>query len=295
MPMPSSRARIRPGTPSWPRLLAEIPDAPPWLEVAGDDAALRGPCLAMVGTRRSSPRGLAVARGLAMQAALHGWTVISGMALGIDAAAHRGALAGGGKTAAVMATGLDVTYPSQHRELRRAIEGSGCVLTEFEPGTKPLKHHFRQRNRLIAGLASAVLIIEAPVRSGAMITARYAQEYNREVMAVPGPVDSELSRGCHQLLRQGAVLVESWADVAAVLGPGREPPEGQGTLPLPVPGSAAGWILDRLDLEGVRRDDLRLRWPGNEDTWQQGLLALETAGLIRRLPGGRLARSIWSA
>ncbi len=275
-----------------------MPDPPSWLDVSGNCTVLSSPCLALVGTRRATARGLAVARGLALQAVLQGWTVISGLALGIDAAAHEGALAGHGVTVGVMATGLDRTYPDRHRDLRRRMERRGCVLTELPPGTQPLKHHFPRRNRLIAGLARAVLVVEAPLRSGAMITARLALDYDREVMAVPGPVDSDVSRGCHELLRQGATLVESWADVVAVLGtiPGIAAGGSVPTLPAaPAPDSAAAWILARLDLEGIRRDDLRRNWPGSEDCWQEGLLALETAGLIRRLPGGRLARSIWSA
>ncbi len=291
-------ARLRPGTSRWPELLDQIPDPPAWLDVSGHWAVLGAPCLAIVGTRRATARGLAVARGLALQAVLQGWTVISGLALGIDAAAHDGALAGGGITVGVMATGLDRTYPSRHRDLRRRMERRGCVLTEFPAGTRPLKHHFPRRNRLIAGLARAVLVVEAPLRSGAMITARLALDYNREVMAVPGPVDSEVSRGCHELLRQGATLVESWADVAAGLGTasGIDPEGSTPAMPAsPAPDGAAAWILARLDLDGVPRDDLRRDWPGSEDCWQEGLLVLEISGLIRRLPGGRLARSIWSA
>jgi len=272
-----------------------MPDPPARLEASGDLAALAAPCLAIVGTRQATPRGLAVARGLGLQAVLHGWTVVSGFALGIDAAAHAGALDGGGATVAILGTGIDLTYPRRHGGLRRRLEASGCCLTEYPPGTPPLKHHFPRRNRLIAGLVRGVIVVEAPVRSGAMITARLAADFNREVLAVPGPVDLQTNRGCHALLRDGAALVESWEDVAHALGPLAGAGTPGGPYPEPSPGSPAAWILARLDLEGVRRDRLRRDWPGTEDVWQEGLLALETSGLILRLPGGRLARRIWSA
>ena len=196
---------------------------------------------------------------------------------------------------AVMATGIDLTYPRRHGDLRRRLELTGCCLTEHPPGTPPLRHHFPRRNRLIAGLVRGVIVVEAPVRSGAMITARLAADFNREVMAVPGPVDLETSRGCHRLLRDGAALIESWSDVVEALGDAHRESDPARLLSSPPAGSPAGWILDRIDLAGVRRDELRGLWPGTEETWQQGLLALETAGLILRLPGGRLARRLWSA
>ena len=243
-----------------------------------------------------------MARAIAGELAANGWVIVSGLALGIDGEAHRGALAVQGRSVGVMATGSDRMYPAAHRSLRDGLEEKGCSMTEFAPGTPPLKHHFPRRNRLIAGLARGVIVVEAPIKSGAMLTAMLALDYDREVFAVPGPVDLETSRGCHHLLREGAHLLESVADVTAVLGrPDSWPnstadPVGgmKSGVPEPVSGSAACWIMDRLDLEGVSRDRLRERWPGAEESWQEGLLALELAGLIRRLPGGRLARRIWS-
>jgi DNA processing protein len=255
--------------------------------------------VAVVGTRRATVRGLALARGLAAELAARGWLVVSGLALGIDGAAHRGALEAAGRTAAVMATGADLTYPASHRSLRGRIDRGGCCLTEFPPGTPPLRHHFPRRNRLIAGLAQAVVVVEAPRRSGALLTALLGLDYDREIFAVPGPVDLETSRGCHHLLREGAHLLEQADDLERVLGTPERPVGESGRAPGPVngpvPGSAARWILDRLDLEGARRDDLRERWPGDERTWLEGLTALELAGLVRRLPGGRLARRSWNA
>lgn len=277
-------------------------DPPDQIHIQGNPSWLNRPILAIVGTRRTTSRGLAVAKGLALALTLRGWTIVSGMALGIDTAAHEGALQAGGGTIAVMGTGLDLIYPRSNRDLHARIVAVGCVITEYESGVPPLRHHFPQRNRLIAGLARGVIVVEAPLQSGAMHTANVALDYDREVFAVPGPVDLEVSRGCHRLLRDGAHLIESSADVDRVLGI----PDGaasrastateldlfQGALD-PAPHSSARWILDRLDLEGVGRDQLRHRWPGTEDTWLEGLTALELAGLIRRLPGGRIARRVW--
>lgn len=288
---------LKPGDPHWPALWGELAVPPGSVHVTGDPAALGGPAVAIVGTRRATPRGLALSRSLAARLSLQGWTVVSGLAAGIDAAAHEGALQAGGRTVAVMATGIDLTYPWHHRGLRARIEGSGCCVTEFPAGTPPLRYHFPRRNRLIAGLALGVIVVEAPRRSGALDTARHALDVGREVFAVPGPVDQESSRGCHALLKDGAHLVESAQDVESVLGDPVRSPATAGEPWLrglePVPGSAARWIFDRLDLEGVSREGLRERWPGREEAWQEGLLALEMADLIQRLPGGRLARRIW--
>jgi len=279
-------------------------DPPPAIHILGDAGWLNRPAVAIVGTRKASNRGLAVAEGLARALGLRGWTIVSGMARGIDAAAHRGALAAKAGTVAVMGTGPDLIYPREHAKLQSEIIAGGCCITEYEPGTPPLKHHFPRRNRLIAALARAVIVVEAPLHSGAMHTANVALDYDREVFAVPGPVDLPNSFGCHRLLRDGAFLIENSDDVERVLGPpepaliaaqnnGQVPDLFAGALD-PAPQSSARWILDRLDLEGVRRDELRQRWPGSEANWVEGLTALELAGLIRRLPGGRLARRIWT-
>ena len=301
-PKNPSEQKIHPGHPHWPRLWEQINDPPDEVRVRGSLAILNEPAIAIVGTRRASARGLAVARALAAELAAHGWTIVSGLALGIDGEAHRGALSVQGRSIGVMATGSDRVYPSAHRVLKSKLEIDGCTLTEFPPGTPPLKYHFPQRNRLIAGLALGIIVVEAPRKSGAMLTANLAADYNREVFAVPGPVDLDTSRGCHHLLREGAHLVEGANDITRVLGlpatkqdrdPRQDVPRND-ILPEPQSGSAARWIMDRIDLEGVSRDGLRERWPGNENEWMEGLLALELAGLIRRLPGGRLARRIWS-
>ncbi len=284
----------------WPSLWRHIPDPPATAHVQGDPHWLKSPAVAIVGTRRATNRGLAVAAGLAQALSLRGWVIVSGLATGIDAAAHQGALDVGGGTVAVMGTGPDLIYPRANQGLHAAVIKQGCSVTEYEPGTPPLKHHFPARNRLIAALARAVIVVEAPLKSGAMHTANVALEYDREVFAVPGPVDLDNSRGCHRLLRDGAHLIESSDDVERILGAPEPivPPAAGGDLFRgaldPAPHSSARWIIDRLDLEGVRRDDLRRRWPGSEETWVEGLTALELAGLIRRLPGGRIARRIWA-
>jgi DNA processing protein len=287
---------LLPGHAGWPSGWNDLTDPPRRIYLGGAAEAAGGPAVAIVGTRRATVRGLAVARRLAYDLVGCGWVVVSGLALGIDGAAHRGALAAGGRTVAVMATGTDRTYPGEHRSLRRRIERSGCTVTEYPPGSAPTRYRFPQRNRLIAALARAVIVVEAPARSGALGTAEHAADLGREVFAVPGPVDREQSRGVHRLLREGAHLLESVADLTALLGyPAAVPPALAASPPVPLPlaGSAARWIFDRLDLDGIDYDALRERWPGDDRTWCEGLLALEAARLIRRLPGGRLARSIW--
>jgi len=271
-----------------------MPDPPRRVRGCGDPAALGRPCLAIVGTRRATHRGLVVARRLAEDLARAGWTIVSGMALGIDGAAHRGALAAGGRTIAVMGTGILRTYPQRHRSLRRQIESCGCVVTEAGDEDAPQRFVFPRRNRLIAGLAAGVVVVEAPRRSGALTTAYQALDAGREVFAVPGPVDCDLVRGCHHLLREGAHLVESAADVLGVLpapAPGR--PQAAADRTPPRDGTPARWLWDRLDLTGMRLSELRRRWPGTEQVWQAALLELELGGMIVRLPGGRVARSLW--
>lgn len=295
--LPAPVTHLQKGHPSWPLLWNEIKDPPASVHVQGVCETLNMPAVAIVGTRRASLRGLAFAQALGFVLASRDWCVVSGMALGVDAAAHRGALEGGGPTIAVMGTGLNRVYPAIHSSLRSEIESNGCCLTEYDADVEPRKYHFPQRNRLIAGLVQAVIVVEAPARSGALVTAQLALDYNREVFAVPGPIDHENSRGCHHLLRQGAHLLETADDLLQVLGTPEPDTKTLSTLPPavvgPAPGSAARWILDRLDFDGIGRDKLRSRFDGTEEMWGEGMLALELAGLIKRLPGGLLARTMW--
>jgi len=287
---------LRRGDVDWPELWRDVEDPPDTVRGSGSSGVLGRSAVAIVGTRRASARGLAVARRLSADLARTGWVVVSGLARGVDAAAHEGALAAGGVTVAVMATGVDRTYPAGHADLRRRIERVGCVVTEAPDGTAPLPFLFPRRNRLVSGLARGVIVVEAPLRSGAMSTAHHGLDQGREVFAVPGPVDVDGCRGCHHLLRQGAHLVERARDVLEVLGRppgGTSSPDEPPATALPVAGSAARWIWDRLDLTGLRLSELRRRWAGTEAMWHEGLLALEMAGLIARLPGGGIARKIW--
>jgi len=203
--------------PLYPPLLKNIDHAPAVLFIRGDPAILAAAQLAVIGSRHPTALGERTARDFAFHFASLGLVVTSGLALGIDAAGHRAALLAGGKTVAVCACGLDRTYPDRHAKLAADIAASGALVSEFPPGTPPLASHFPRRNRLISGLSLGVLVVEAAARSGSLVTARYAAEQGREVFAIPGSIHSPLSRGCHQLLRQGATLVECADDVLSEL------------------------------------------------------------------------------
>ncbi|HSC68237.1 MAG TPA: DNA-processing protein DprA [Cellvibrio sp.] len=200
--------------PRYPRLLREIPRPPPLLFVRGDPTCLSLPQLAIVGSRNPSGGGSENAERFAHYLAERGFGITSGLALGIDAAAHRGALRAGGKTIAVMGTGIDLVYPSRHRELAQEIvDSGGALVSEFPLGTSSHASNFPQRNRIISGLSGGTLVVEAAVQSGSLITASFAVQHDREVFAIPGSIHNPLARGCHQLIRQGATLVETAQDI----------------------------------------------------------------------------------
>lgn len=205
--------------PDYPPLLREIPDPPVMLYVMGDRRVLSRPQLAIVGSRNPTPMGRENARAFAKSLAGAGLVITSGMALGIDGAAHRGALEAGGKTIAVAGTGLDRVYPSRHRDLAHDIVRHGALVSEFPLGTPPKPENFPVRNRLISGLSLGTLVVEAALQSGSLITARLATEQGREVFAIPGSIHSPQSRGCHALIRQGVKLVETAQDILEELGP----------------------------------------------------------------------------
>lgn len=205
--------------PGYPRLLREIPDPPPLLFVRGELKPEDELAIAMVGTRHASHYGLTMAERLAGGLARAGLTVVSGLARGIDAAAHRGALAAGGRTVAVLGSGVDNVYPPEHADLAEDILQRGALVSEFPPRAAPHAGRFPQRNRIISGMSMGVIVVEAGEKSGALITARHAMEQNREVFAVPGRADHLQARGCHRLLRDGAALVETPEDVLSQLGP----------------------------------------------------------------------------
>ncbi len=205
-----------PGDPRYPPLLGAAP-SPPNLHVRGEVLAADALAIAIVGARRASPYGLEVAERLAFDLAARGVTIVSGLARGIDTAAHRGALATGGRTIAVLGCGIDVVYPAENVRLMRQVEEQGAVLSQFAPGTPPLAYNFPTRNRTLAGLALGVVVVEAGERSGALVTAGYAGDLGREVFAIPGKITSEESRGTNALLRDGAILVRTWVDVVQEL------------------------------------------------------------------------------
>ncbi|MBQ9128550.1 MAG: DNA-processing protein DprA, partial [Thermoguttaceae bacterium] len=207
----------------YPERLREIDNPPRLLYVRGSFAPEDRAAIAIVGTRGATRYGLDQARRLGRELAEAGFTVVSGLAFGIDGAAHRGALEVGGRTLAALGGGVAKVYPREHEDLARLVANSGAVFSEYHPLTSPLAGNFPARNRIVSGLSLGVLVVESPLRSGSLITARLAAEQNREVFALPGPVDRETSRGCHRLLREGAALVESVEDVLAALPPFERP------------------------------------------------------------------------
>jgi DNA processing protein len=282
------------GDPAYPRLLTTISSPPPVLYVSGDVRLLHQPQLAVVGSRNPSPSGRELAGEFAAFAVGAGLTITSGLALGIDAAAHTGALDGGGRTVAVMATGPDRIYPRRHLALAERIAAQGALVSEFRPDTPPLPEHFPRRNRIISGLALGTLVVEATLKSGSLITARYAAEQGREVFAIPGSVHSPLSRGCHALIREGATLVEQPSDMLATL---ETPlalefePETDATLPIPeAPDPEYRLLLDALGFNPVTADTVAARTGLTPQAVSSMLLILELKGEVETLAGGRYAR-----
>jgi DNA processing protein len=285
--------------PRYPMLLAETPDPPPVLFVRGDPALLGEPQIAIVGSRNPTPTGLAVARELARGLAACGLVITSGLAAGIDGAAHAGALETG-RTVAVLGTGPDRVYPAAHRDLARAIAESGALVSELLPGAGPLARHFPRRNRIIAGLALGTLVAEAAPGSGSLITARQALEQGREVFAVPGSVRNPLARGCHALLREGARLVEEPADVLAELAPrlqGLLADTAAAAVPARTPGDppadlAADYraLLEAMGYDPVAPDELVRRLGRPVEELSSMLLVLELEGHVSSSPGGRYCR-----
>jgi DNA processing protein len=271
--------------PPYPAALGSLSDAPVVLWVAGDPAVLDGRLVAVVGSRAASPYGLEVAGRLAEDLARSGVTVVSGLARGCDAAAHRGALAGGGPTVAVLGCGADVCYPAEHAALHTEIQGNGAVVSEYPPGTPPRPGHFPLRNRLISGLSRGVVVVEASERSGSLITAGCALDQGREVMAVPGTVFGARHRGSHALLRDGARLVESAASVLDELGWGTR---SNGAAP-----ATGDPLLSQLPPgEDCDVDTLAGRAGCSVPEVLRRLLRLELAGAVRRAPGGRFVRVV---
>jgi DNA processing protein len=289
---------IAAGQPGYPPQLTSIPDPPAVLFVRGDPALLALPQLAIVGSRGPTPPGRETAFRFARRLAGAGLAIVSGLATGIDAAAHRGALAAGGVTIAVCGTGLDRCYPPGHAALADEIAARGALVSEFPPGTPPLPGHFPRRNRLISGLSLGVLVVEARYRSGSLITARLAAEQGREVFALPGSIHNPLARGCHRLIRDGARLVEDPAEVLDGLQGNLFQALPPGSLQPP---AAAGISAGRLDSDGkillnacgfepVDIDILVERTGFSAATVASLLLLLELRGEVESFAGGLYCR-----
>ncbi|MGV3511683.1 MAG: DNA-processing protein DprA [Novosphingobium sp.] len=285
----------------YPALLAELESPPPILTVRGDTALLERPSVAVVGARNASAAAVKLARDFATALAGQGYVVISGLARGIDAAAHRGALAGmadGGGTVGVIASGIDVSYPPENIELQEEVAREGLLIAEMPPGTEPLARHFPHRNRIIAGLATGTLVVEAAPKSGSLITARLAAEAGREVMAIPGsPLDSR-SHGCNQLIRDGAILVQRPEDVVELLlgFTGQPRSTFREQVPVFVGTPDDGTVADEsadiatlLTLAPVGVDELIRQSGASAGAVQMALLELELAGRLQRHAAGRVS------
>ena len=278
----------------YPPLLLAAPGAPAALYVLGSVEALSTPQLAMVGSRSATAAGRATAHDFAAFFARAGLTISSGLATGIDAASHEGALAGGGLTVAVCGTGLDRVYPPEHHALAQRIAAHGALLSELPPGTAPLRENFPRRNRLIAALSLGTLVVEAARKSGSLITARHAADYGREVFAIPGSIHSALSRGVHGLIKDGAHLVEDAADVLSQLRIPQPPPavamQSASAPALPELDKEYEMLLDALGFEPATMDVLVARTELPGESVASMLLILELQGRVATSPGGRYSR-----
>ncbi len=283
----------------YPQVLLTIPDPPPLLYAKGRLELLARPALAIVGSRNATAQGIRNAEHFARSLSLSGLTVVSGLALGIDAAAHVGACdaePGSGSTIAVTGTGLDLVYPGRHRALAHRIAEQGCLLSEYPLGTPAIASNFPRRNRLISGLSLGVLVVEAALQSGSLITARSALEQGREVFAIPGSIHSPLAKGCHRLIRDGAKLVESAQDIMEELrwaGPSinaympAASPSGSPVTPDP----AAARVLLAMGHDPASVDLMAEHSSLAISDVQAALLALEMAGQVERLPDGRYQKN----
>lgn len=269
----------------YPPLLRETADPPMLLYAKGRRELITGNCLAIVGSRSATPQGEANAEAFAELLSQAGLGIVSGLALGIDAAAHRGGLKGQGSTVAVVGTGLDRVYPARNKALAHEIAEKGLLLSEFPLGTASAPGHFPRRNRIIAGLSHAVLVVEAALNSGSLITARLALEQGREVMAIPGSIHSPLAKGCHALIKQGAKLVECAQDIVEALAwPVMPPPAPTGADTESEP------LLQQLGFDPMSLDELAARSGLTVEALSAKLLTLELEGRIAQLPGGRYQR-----
>lgn len=277
---------------AYPRLLLEIADPPLLLYAKGRIALLNRPSLAVVGSRNASAQGAAHARQFAQALSAAGLAIISGLALGIDTAAHEGALLDGGATVAVIGTGADIVYPARNHALAHRIAEQGCIVSEYALGTPALPANFPRRNRIISGLARGTLVVEAAAQSGSLITARLAAEQGRDVYAIPGSIQSPLARGCHDLIRQGARLVENAHDILNdFTGLQGHAPATENPMSLPVPEQTDNELLKIIGYDPVSLNVLAVRAGLDTATMNAQLLTLELDGQVEMLAGGMVRRS----
>lgn len=273
--------------PAYPQALLQISDPPPVLYVKGRTELLNRAAFAVVGSRNATRQGLAHAESFARALSDAGLTIVSGLALGIDAAAHRGGLAGASSSVAVVGTGLDSVYPARNRALAHELAQGGCIISEFPLGTAPAASNFPRRNRLISGLARGCLVVEAAVSSGSLITARLANEQGKDVFAMPGSIHSPLAKGCHSLIKQGAKLVETAGDILEELGLTVSAVSRDSTLGA---NCESHHLLDAIGFDPCDVDTLCARTGESPDRVAVLLTQWEIDGLIEALPGGRYQR-----
>ena len=268
----------------YPGGLLETSDPPPLLYLKGQSALLQHKAIAIVGSRNATPQGVANAEAFARELSNNGFGIVSGLALGIDAAAHRGGLQGAGSSIAVVATGLDTVYPARNRSLAHELAQQGLLVSEFALGTRPMAGNFPRRNRLISGLSLGVLVVEAAIKSGSLITARYAIEQGREVFAIPGSVHSPVSKGCHALIKQGAKLVETSADILEEFGRTAGTVNTETAQP---PQNKHPELLHSIGFDPVDLDTICARSGLTAENASAMLLELELEGTVVRIAGGR--------
>jgi len=271
----------------YPAQLAEADTPPPLLFGLGQRALLKQPMLAIVGSRGAFAPACATACAFADSLAQHGYTIVSGMASGIDSAAHQGALRHPASSIAIVGTGIDRVYPASNYALAQQLSRDGLILSEFPLGAKPLAHHFPRRNRIIAGLCRACLVVEATIESGSLITARLALEAGREVMAIPGSIHNPQARGCHRLIKQGAKLVETVDDILDEIG--RLGASATIERPIEAPLQQSS-LLDLIGHEAASIDELSIKLGLTAAELYAMLLQLELEGRVASLPGGRFQR-----
>lgn len=274
----------------YPQALLETPDPPLLIYVKGRTELLNRRSLAVVGSRSATPQGMANAESFARALSDAGLTIISGLALGIDAAAHRGGLAGAASSVGIVGTGLDIVYPARNRDLAHRLAVEGAIFSEYPLGTPARGANFPRRNRLISGLARGCLVIEAALQSGSLITARLANEQGKEVFAIPGSIHSPLSKGCHALIKQGAKLAESAQDILEELGMAASANGSPATMA--APDSQTQLLLDQLGFYPCDIDTLCERCGFNSEVVLPLLTQLEIDGRVSALPGGRFQRVI---